>query len=168
LGNFNALLEDEIPKLRRYARALCRNATEADDLLQDSLLLGLRKSHLWQDGTNLRAWLSTIMHNQHVNVVRRALREGAKVPIDDVAPTLACPPTQDALLQLRDFERAVKRLPAAQRQVLLLTALEGKRYGEIAATLDLPEGTVRSRLWRARAAVREWMGETDGCRPLLA
>jgi RNA polymerase sigma-70 factor (ECF subfamily) len=168
MGNFHAMLEDEIPKLRRYARALCRNATEADDLLQDALLLGLRKSHLWQDGTNLRAWLSTIMHNQHVNVVRRAVREGVKVPIDDVAPTLACAPTQDASLQLRDFERAVRRLPAAQREVLLLTTLDGKRYGEIAATLDLPEGTVRSRLWRARATVREWMGETDEYRPQLA
>ena len=168
MGNFNALLENEIPKLRRYARSLCRNATDADDLLQDSLLLGMRKSHLWQDGTNLRAWLSTIMHNQHVNVVRRAVREGIKVPIDDVAPRLACPAPQEGALQLRDVERAVKRLPAAQRQVLLMTAIDGQRYGEIATTLGLPEGTVRSRLWRARAAVREWIGETEECGPQLA
>jgi RNA polymerase sigma-70 factor, ECF subfamily len=168
LGNFNALLENEIPKLRRYARSLCRNPAEADDLLQDSLILGLRKSHLWQDGTNLRAWLSTIMHNQHVNAVRRAVREGIKVPIDDAAPRLACPPAQEASLQLRDLERAVQRLPVAQRQVLLLTALDGKKYGEIAVALDLPEGTVRSRLWRARSAVRGWMSENDECQPQLA
>jgi RNA polymerase sigma-70 factor (ECF subfamily) len=168
LDDFNALLEHEIPKLKRYALTLRRNTAEADDLLQDSLLRAISKSHLWQHGTNLGAWLFTIMHNQHVNVVRRAVREGIKVPIDDVAPTLACAPTQDASLQLRDFERAVRRLPAAQREVLLLTTLDGKRYGEIAATLDLPEGTVRSRLWRARATVREWMGETDEYRPQLA
>src|SRR5690349_13949636 len=104
MSNFNALLESEIPKLKRYARALCRNPADADDLLQDSLLLGMRKSHLWQDGTNLRAWLSTIMHNQHVNVVRRAVREGIKVSIDDVAPKLACPASQEDALQLRDIE----------------------------------------------------------------
>jgi RNA polymerase sigma-70 factor (ECF subfamily) len=168
LENFNALLENEIPKLKRYALALRRNTAEADDLLQDSLLRAISKSHLWQHGTNLSAWLFTIMHNQHVNVVRSAVREGVKVPIEDLAPTLACPPTQDASLQLRDLDRAVNRLPAAQRQVLLLTAVEGRRYGEIAEALDVPSGTVRSRLSRARAAVRGWIDESDERRPLLA
>jgi RNA polymerase sigma-70 factor (ECF subfamily) len=163
LDDFNALLEHEIPKLKRYALTLRRNTAEADDLLQDSLLRAISKSHLWQHGTNLGAWLFTIMNNQHVNVVRRAVREGIKVPIDDVAPTLACPPTQDASLQLRDLNRAVTRLPEAQRQVLLLTALDGRRYGEIAAALDVPSGTVRSRLSRARAAVRVWIDESDEC-----
>jgi RNA polymerase sigma-70 factor (ECF subfamily) len=168
LNDFNALLEHEIPKLKRYALALRRDAAEAEDLLQDSLLRAICKRDLWQRGTNLSAWLFTIMHNQHVNVVRRAVREGVKVPIEDVARTLACPPAQDALLQLRDLDRAVTRLPEAQSQVLLSTAIEGRRYAEIAATLDVPAGTVRSRLWRARAAVRIWMDETDDGRRLLA
>jgi RNA polymerase sigma-70 factor (ECF subfamily) len=168
LDNFNALLEHEIPKLKRYALALRRNAAEADDLLQESLLRAISKCHLWRHGTNLSAWLLTIMHNQHVNVVRRAVREGIKVPIDEVAPTLACPATQGASLQLRDLDRAVSRLPEPQRQVLLLTALEGRQYGEIAAALGLPEGTVRSRLSRARAAMRVWMGEGDEYQPWLA
>jgi RNA polymerase sigma-70 factor (ECF subfamily) len=164
LNDFNALLEHEIPKLRRYALALRRNKSEADDLVQDSLLRAISKGHLWEHGTNLGAWLFTIMHNQHVNVVRRAVREGVKVPIDDVASTLACSPMQEASLRLRDLDRAMARLPEPQRQVLLLTALEGRRYGEIAAALNVPSGTVRSRLSRARAAVRVWIDENEECR----
>lgn len=161
MDDFNALLESEIPKLRRYARALRRNTVEADDLVQDCLLRAIRKSHLWQHGTDLRAWLFTIMHNEHVNNVRRTVREGNRVQIEDVAPALSSPPTQDTSLQLRDLDKAVTRLPEAQRQVLMLTALEGRRYEEAAATLDVPVSIVRSRLSRARAALRVWMDEGD-------
>ena len=74
LFEFHDLVEREIPRLRRYARALTRDADRADDLVQDTLLRAISKSHLWQFGTDLRAWLFTIMHNQHVNVVRPATR----------------------------------------------------------------------------------------------
>ena len=157
MEGFGKLLETEIPRLRRYARALTRDAVRADDLVQSCLARALAKSHLWQPGTDLRAWLFTILHNQHVNDVRRAVREGINVPMDDVAPVLTVPSTQGASLQLRDLDRAMARLPEEQRQVLLLVGLEGMRYEEVATVLDVPVGTVRSRLSRGRDMLRYLM-----------
>jgi RNA polymerase sigma-70 factor (ECF subfamily) len=85
---FHRLVEHEIPRLRRYARALTRETNRADDLVQDTLLRAIAKAHLWEDGTDIRAWLFTIMHNQHVNSVRRALREETTVNVEQVASTL--------------------------------------------------------------------------------
>ncbi len=157
MEGFGNLLEKEIPRLRRYARALTRDTTRADDLVQSCLVRALAKSHLWQPGTDLRAWLFTILHNQHVNDVRRAVREGINVPVEDVAPVLTVPSTQGASLQLRDLDRAMSRLPEEQRQVLLLVGLEGMRYEEVATVLDVPVGTVRSRLSRGRDMLRHLM-----------
>jgi RNA polymerase sigma-70 factor, ECF subfamily len=157
MTNFSGQLEQEIPRLRRYARALTRDATRADDLVQSCLVRALAKSHLWQPGTDLRAWLFTILHNQHVNDVRRAVREGVNIPVEDVAPLLTVPSTQGASLQLRDLDRAMARLPEEQRQVLLLVGLEGMRYEEVATVLDVPVGTVRSRLSRGRDMLRYLM-----------
>src|SRR5579864_2111640 len=116
MTDFGHLLENEIPRLRRYARALTRDASRADDLVQSCLARALAKSHLWQPGTDLRAWLFTILHNQHVNDVRRAVREGVVVAVEDVEPMLTVPSTQAATLQLRDLDRAMGRLPEEQRQ----------------------------------------------------
>src|SRR5690349_24316850 len=157
MDGFAGLLEHEIPRLRRYARALTRDATRADDLVQSCLIRALEKSHLWQPGTDLRAWLFTILHNQHVNDVRRAVRGGINVPVEDVAPVLTVPSTQGASLQLRDLDRALAQLPEEQRQVLLLVGLEGMRYEEVAVVLDVPVGTVRSRLSRGRDMLRHLM-----------
>jgi RNA polymerase sigma-70 factor (ECF subfamily) len=157
MTDFGQLLEKEIPRLRRYARALTRDASRADDLVQSSLARALAKSHLWQPGTDLRAWLFTILHNQHVNDVRRAVREGVVVAVEDVEPMLTVPSTQAATLQLRDLDRAMGRLPEEQRQVLLLVGLEGMRYEEVATVLNVPVGTVRSRLSRGRDMLRHLM-----------
>jgi RNA polymerase sigma-70 factor, ECF subfamily len=157
MDEFGSLLESEIPRLRRYARALTRDANRADDLVQSCLVRALAKSHLWQPGTDLRAWLFTILHNQHVNDVRRSVREGINVPVEDVAPVLTVQSTQGASLQLRDLDRALERLPEEQRQVLLLVGLEGMRYEEVAVVLDVPVGTVRSRLSRGRDMLRRLM-----------
>src|ERR1043166_4068980 len=94
MTDYARLLEAEIPRLRRYARALTRDMTRADDLVQSCLVRALAKSHLWQPGTDLRAWLFTILHNQHVNDVRRSVREGVNIPVEDVAPVLTVPSTQ--------------------------------------------------------------------------
>jgi RNA polymerase sigma-70 factor, ECF subfamily len=148
----------EIPRLRRYARALARDAATADDLVQDCLTRALDKLHLWQDGTDLRAWLFTILHNQYVNQVRRSVREGAAVGLSETEPLLTRPPHQSRRLELRDLERAMTRLPEEQRSVILLVGLEGMRYEEVAAVLKVPVGTVRSRLSRGREALRRLMG----------
>src|SRR3982750_1106226 len=98
MGDFGKLLEEQIPRLRRYARALTRNAPIADDLVQDCLTRAVAKQHLWQPGTDLRAWLFTILHNQHVNDVRRSVREGVNVAIADLAPVLTTQPNAYASL----------------------------------------------------------------------
>jgi RNA polymerase sigma-70 factor (ECF subfamily) len=162
MNDFGGLLAVEIPRLRRYARALTRDATRADDLVQSCLVRAVAKQHLWQPGTDLRAWLFTILHNQHVNDVRRSVREGVSVPVEDMAPVLTVPSSAAATLQLRDLERAITRLPEEQRQVVLLVGLEGMRYEEVARILDVPVGTVRSRLSRGRDSLRRLMDMKDG------
>jgi RNA polymerase sigma-70 factor, ECF subfamily len=151
-------IEVEIPRLRRYARALTRDAVTADDLVQDCLTRALGKLHLWQDGSDLRAWLFTILHNQYVNHVRRAVREGAAVGFNESEPLLSRPPQQGKRLELRDLERAIAKLPEEQRSVVLLVGLEGMRYEEVAAVLGVPVGTIRSRLSRGREALRRLTG----------
>ncbi len=151
-------IEAEIPRLRRYARALSRDVAGADDLVQDCLARALEKLHLWQEGTDLRAWLFTILHNQYVNQVRRAVREGAAVGLSETEPMLAQAAHQGKSLELRDLERAIAKLPDEQRSVILLVGLEGMRYEEVADILDIPIGTVRSRLSRGRDALRRLMG----------
>ena len=157
MNDFAVLLQNEIPRLRRYARALTRDAARADDLVQSCLVRAIAKEHLWEPGTDLRAWLFTILHNQNVNEVRRSVREGVAVAVEDVAPLLTAPPRAGACLQLRDLERALRLLPEEQRQVILLVGLEGMRYEEVAAVLDIPIGTVRSRLSRGREMLRRLM-----------
>jgi RNA polymerase sigma-70 factor (ECF subfamily) len=151
-------IEAEIPRLRRYARALTRDLIAADDLVQDCLTRALGKLHLWQEGTDLRAWLFTILHNQYVNHVRRSVREGAAVGLNESEPLLTRAPHQGKRLELRDLERAIAKLPEEQRSVILLVGLEGMRYEEVAAVLDVPVGTIRSRLSRGREALRRLMG----------
>jgi RNA polymerase sigma-70 factor, ECF subfamily len=162
MNDFDRLLEKEIPRLRRYAFALTRNVSRADDLVQDTLVRAIAKQHSWQCGTNLRAWLFTIMHNQNVNVVRRSVREGTAVAVDDTGPFVAASTDPTAPLSLRDFDRALARIPAEQRQIILLIGLEGNSYEEAAAILDVPVGTVRSRLSRGRESLRNLTDRRDG------
>jgi RNA polymerase sigma-70 factor (ECF subfamily) len=161
MSDFARLLEAEIPRLRRYARALTRDQSRADDLVQSCLCRAIAKQHLWEPGTDLRAWLFTILHNQHVNDVRRSAREGVVIPVEDMAPALTAAADPEASLQLRDLERALARLPDEQRQVILLVGLEGMPYEEAATVLGIPIGTVRSRLSRGRDMLRELMDLND-------
>jgi RNA polymerase sigma-70 factor (ECF subfamily) len=150
-------IEALIPRLRRYARALKRDPVAADDLVQDCLCRALAKLQLWERGTDLRAWLFTILHHQHCNDLRRSMRQVVSDPEADLSELPA--PGADILdrLQLRDVERAIAVLPETQRQLVLLIGLEGMGYGEVADALGLPIGTVRSRLARARHALRQVM-----------
>ena len=158
MTEFARLLEAQLPRLRRYARALTRDPSRADDLIQDTLVRALAKQHLYQDGTNLRAWLFTLMHNQHVNNVRRNVREDNSLDVDTVAAHLVAVTDPTASRQLRELDEAIGKLVMEQRQVILLIGLEGMSYEETAAILDVPIGTVRSRLSRGREALRRLMG----------
>ena len=153
------LIGAEIPRLRRYAMALLRDRDSADDLVQDTLLRALERSRLWEAGTNLRAWLFTIMHNNYVNNVRRSVRQGHRVNPDHVG--LAVAPTQVWPLVLRDLDLALARLSDEQRSTLWLVGVDGMTYEEAAQTSSVPIGTIRSRLCRARERMRELLDGDD-------
>src|ERR1700755_2212850 len=155
LSEFHRLIEQQIPRLRRYARALTRNRERADDLVQDTLGRALSKEQFWQPGTNLRAWLFTIMHNQNVNNVRRDVRESGALDIETISVALPATTDPTAARQMLELERALAQLPLEQRQVILLVGLEGMSYEDAAGILVIPVGTVRSRLSRGRDALRK-------------
>ena len=157
MNDFHHRLEREVPRLRRYARALTRNAVRADDLVQETLVRALHKEHLWQRGTDLRAWLFTIMHNQNVNEIRRAIRDDATVDLENCSAILTARTDPTASRQLRELDHALAQLPEEQRQVILLVGLEGMSYEDAAAILDVPIGTIRSRLSRGRESLRKLM-----------
>ncbi len=151
-------LVDLIPRLRRYARALVGDRAGADDLVQDTLERAWTKLHLYRRGTDLRAWLFTVMHNVHVNKLRAARPTD---PLEEGMPELAQRAPQSDALLVRDLDRAIARLPADQRAVLLLVTLEEMSYEDVARTLGIPIGTVMSRLSRAREKLRAMMlGQT--------
>ena len=147
-----------IPRLERFARALTHDVASADDLVQDCLARALEKSHMWEPGTDLRAWLFTILYRQHISHTRRDARrrEGAELQESDAS--LMLPPNQTARLELRDLERGLAKLPEEQRLVILLVGLEGMDYAEAAAAVNAPLGTVRSRIARGRESLRKATG----------
>ena len=153
----------EIPRLRRYARAMLGDRAAADDLVQDTLERAWSRLQQWRAGSDMRAWLFGIMHNLRVDQLRRPRLPTQSLDEDDFeVPTRA---TQTDELELRDLESALGRVPDEQREVLLLVALEEMSYVEIAATLGIPVGTVMSRLSRGRERLRLIMtGQQPGAR----
>ena len=161
LSEFTARVDELIPRLRRYARALTGERSAADDLVQDTLERAWTKLHLWRAGSDLRAWLFTIMHNVHVNQVRSRVASPT-LPLDDDMPDAPVRPTQSDMLEVRDIDAALRRLPVEQREVLLLVALEHMSYQQSADTLGIPIGTVMSRLARARERLRMMLDADAG------
>jgi RNA polymerase sigma-70 factor (ECF subfamily) len=161
MDDFGILVAQQMPKLQGFARSLTRDTVTAEDLVQECIARALAREHLWQAGTNLRAWLFTMLHNLHINHVRRGTRHGSTLPIEDFESTLAIAAPQMASHQLRDMERALSLLPASQRALIMLIGVEGMGYGQAAAVLHLQVGTVRSRLSRGRKALRSLMGTGD-------
>lgn len=143
---------EHIPRLRRYARALVGDRYAADDLVQDTLERAWNKFHLWRPGSDLRAWLFSIMHNVFVNQVRSKRNEVEKTM--EEMPVVPARATQSDALEIADVERALRTLPDDQREVLLLIAVEGMSYEEASNALSIPIGTVMSRLSRGRERLR--------------
>ena len=155
-----------IPRLRRYARVLTGDVNRADDLVQETLARAWEKRRLWAAGSDLRAWLFTIMHNVFVNQRALALREKMQVSLDagdaDAAWQIPVRAGQYTRVELTELMQHVGRLPVDQREVLLLAAVEELRYEEIAIALGIPIGTVMSRLSRAREKLRNAFADTPG------
>jgi RNA polymerase sigma factor (sigma-70 family) len=145
------LIEPAIPALRRYARTFVRDAGAADDLVQDTLERAISRWHQRRSDGDARAWLFTILHSLAIDHLRRTARRGREVPLDDAGECdVAARSTQEDALRRDDILGAVGRLPDDQRSVLLLVSIEDMSYAEAARILDIPIGTVMSRLSRAR------------------
>jgi RNA polymerase sigma factor (sigma-70 family) len=152
-----------VPRLRRYARALAGNRDDADDLVQDTLERACAKSALWRSVADMRAWLFGIMHNLHVDGVRR--RRLPTVMLDDDTPEVSVAPTQGERLEVLDLQAALEQLSVEQKEVILLVALEDMSYADIALTLGIPMGSVMSRLSRGRERLRCLLdGQPDNVR----
>lgn len=146
-------LEAEIPFLRRAVRRWCRDAADAEDLVQDTLIRALASAHQWDPASNLQAWLTTIMRNQFLTTAARSQRD--KLAGEMLQPTEAAIHADPELrLTLRDVERAFKRLPESQRSAVLLAGIEGKSYSEAARLMGLSVDAVRCHLARARDRLR--------------
>ena len=147
-------LIEHLPRLRRYARALTGDRDRADDLVQDTLERALNKLDLWQPGSDLRAWLFTLMHNLFVNQIR--IRRPQETVMEEALDEPVSGGQMEALTA-RDIHTALARLPEEQREVLLLVGLEQFGYAEAAQVLGVPTGTVMSRLSRARERMRQML-----------
>ena len=146
-------IETHIPRLRRYARALTGDTNRADDLVQDTLERAWTKFTLWRSGSDLRAWLFSIMHNVHINQLDYRARRKEE-PMPDEPLEIAVAGHHERQLEVRDLASALAQLPTEYREVLLLVGLEELKYEEVAKVLNIPIGTVMSRLARGRERLR--------------
>jgi RNA polymerase sigma-70 factor (ECF subfamily) len=157
----NETIVRELPYLRRFARALTSGSRSADDLVHDCVVNALKNADKFEPGTNLRAWLFTILRNCFISEIRRDRNRADSVAMPDWAMSGVAPANQEDTLMLCRLRDELSALPNDQRTVLLLVVLEGMSYEETAEMLKIPVGTVRSRLSRARHALRRSMdGET--------
>ena len=163
------LIEPVIPALRRYARTFVRDAAAADDLVQDTLERAISRWHQRRSDGDARTWLFTILHNLAVNHLQASGRRGREVPLDDARRVQMLPRRRHRSDALRrdDILGAVGQLPDDQRSVMLLVSIEDVSYAEAARILDIPIGTVMSRLARARAQLVKLLEEPASDRPHL-
>lgn len=155
MDEIEILITEQIPRLRRYARALTADRTSADDLVQDTLERAWSKLYMWRRGSDLRAWMFSIMHNTFINHIRK--NQLPTVSMDEDALEVPTRATQNDALEMRDLAAAIAKLPYEYREVVLLIGLEQMSYEEVAQVLGIPLGTVMSRLSRGREKLRGLM-----------
>lgn len=148
-----------IPAMRAFARSLCGNAVDADDLVQETLLRALANIHRYQPGTNLRAWLFTIMRNRFLTNSAKRARERTG-DTDCVADTRSVAPTQEWNLRMRELWQALNDLPVHYRETIVLVVVLGESYQGAAEILECDIGTVKSRVSRARQMLKHALGDT--------
>jgi len=150
---FQAALIASLPRLRRYATALAGSAGAADDLVQDCIERALRRSETLRDPQRIGGWLRSILHNLHMDELRRGRNLANGVEISDLENRLSSPQVDRAVSI--DFVKGFDTLSVEHKQILLLVGLEGLNYREIGEELNIPIGTVMSRLARARERLRD-------------
>lgn len=162
VDDFGAALSGQIGALRRYAMALTGDSAEADDLVQECLTRALERIRAYRQIRNLRAYLFSVLHNVRMDQLAKQRATGTTVPLDEVAAVLSRQPDQLARLKARDLALALSHLPEQQRSVVLLVGMEGFSYREAAEALNVPIGTVMSRLSRGRESLDRLMAGESG------
>ncbi len=158
MKKFESQLIEHIPKLRRYARALCGNTYTADDLVQDTLERALIKKSLWRPDSQLRPWLFTLMHNLFINQLRQ---HSSLPPMQELDENIRDPSdTPERVIFAQQLQTSIRLLAVDQKEVFLLVSLEGFGYEEVAKIIGIPVGTVMSRLSRARENLRKQISST--------
>ena len=147
-------ITEELPRLRRHALSLLYNRSDSEDLVQDCLEIAFTKQGSLQDHAKLRGWLFSILNNLFLMRLRTKARRGTTLPIEEFADNLVAAVPPDDRGTALDLARAMGKLSAEHRQILLLINVEGQSYQQVADTLGLPIGTVMSRLARARQRLR--------------
>ena len=130
MGDISGLLPPQLPKLRRYARSLTRNTTDAEDLVQRCLVRALSRQHLWREGSNLSAWLCTILHNEFVDDLRRRVREREGLKIVDMPPVAMPHSDPEVSCRIRELQHAFTELPAWQQEIVLRIVLDGEEMAK--------------------------------------
>jgi RNA polymerase sigma-70 factor (ECF subfamily) len=151
-----------LPGLRRYATALVGRTGEADDLVQDCIERALRRPEALQQTEKMGAWLRAILHNLHIDGIRRRQARGVSVELRDMEDDISLSAPHEDRTGLQDFVRATMSLSLEHRQILLLVGVEGLSYREVSEELKVPMGTVMSRLARAREKLREALEDGPG------
>lgn len=158
---FCAQLTACLPRMRSFARFLCRRDDLADDLVQDTVVRALTAAHQFQPGSNFKAWIFTIMHNQNISNFRRKRPQIASAEVDNPSTCQIAPNQIDALI-LRDLDSAMRKLAPAQREALVLVVVNGLSYEDAAQVCNCAIGTIKSRVARARTALQDMlMGRDD-------
>lgn len=156
-ANFRDLMVAEIPSLRAFAASLSGSMQQADDLVQDTLLKAWGHASSFTEGTNIRAWLFTILRNTYYSIYRRRGREVQDT--DGIySERVAVPPAQESALDLADFRIALAKLPQEQREVLIMVGATGLSYEETAEICGVAVGTIKSRVNRGRNKLAELLG----------
>ncbi|KJZ19545.1 RNA polymerase sigma factor [Loktanella sp. S4079] len=162
MGDFHQQIENCLPDLWRYAFALTRNRDAADDLLQDGVERAWRKRALWQPSGTVKAWAMKVLLNTYRSQVRSPALKQETAPLDDISTTVAAVDRLNDQLALGETARAMAQLPPEQREALLSVVIGGLSYKEAAETLEIPIGTLMSRLGRARANLKAMMQTNEG------
>lgn len=157
MEDLRSSFENHLTGLRRYARSLVGDTSESDDLVQECMVRALSASHLWPQIRNVRAYLFTVLHHAHVDYRNDRRKRMPAAPLEEVEHHIPIPADQQVRLELRDMSRALTALSEEQRVIVLLIALEGLSYEQVSQRLSIPIGTVMSRLFRAREALRLFM-----------
>jgi RNA polymerase sigma-70 factor (ECF subfamily) len=155
----NKDLVQNLDSLRKFAMRLAGNVPDGEDLLHSTVLRAMEKKALFEPGSNLLGWMSKIMFNIFVSQYRRKTKFETRFDPDYYVAKESVGATQETVVETREVAEAMGHLPANQRQILVMVCAEGRKYEEVAASLEIPIGTVRSRLARARSNLQSIMDQ---------